>query len=294
MKEFAIFVTPSSVCLPRILGELNIYHGRNFPMLRRDQVYRQIAPDCLIVRANRGWSSGDVLDHLTMTLALGPDERMYCVSIGPDFIRQRDDHSSSYLTTELQAVCDADVQGPFVDSKLAHHLFYLTNYLSMLECDDIEQARFPTGRYVISDRLQSWTSEKAYAFRHAVGPSGHHIVTKTAHATFARFIFSDIDGWLRQCATILGFSLQFVKDGTILDKIDASTFAGVEILFCGERDWKSRVGFAPHAIAARLVDTRTRQWEPLERKSTEYFIVPANALREGSGYEQCIADARRA
>jgi hypothetical protein len=297
MNVYAVITIINDEKYERFLKNLNIYHGREFPLCKKNQIYKVINRDMCVVRVKEFWTTGDLLGCLSVEIDLSDEDKLYCVPLdynhhSHDLVR----HNHHYLDARLE---DVDV---LYSSKQAAHIFYLANYLYMLEKDEVERERtknekvfsnlyetgdlFFTEINVISDRFQHWTTDKKYLLKVDISSksSGRGKIVEE-HVTFARFHFNEIEEWIQTAATALGFKVYLCRDSKLvsnskLDEVNRDNFRKTELVFVDwSNDWKEKIDFELDGkTGARFINLKVKggEWERITRKP--YNVVLPNGI----------------
>lgn len=289
MNIYLVMINTDDKKYAKFIENLNIYHGRSFPMQKKDSVYKIINRDICLVRAGEHWSTGDVLGNLTVEIDLSDDDKFYCIPIiSPDDDRIR--LNNSYLYEKLDGL-KSSLSDNFTQIT---GIFYLANYFYMLETDKAEKGRIKSGdEYVISDRFQHWTTDNRYSLKVDISSrrSGRGKIIEE-NVTFSRFSFFDIEEWIRSSARALGFNILFYRNGDLVDDVSENNFIETELVFSGNRNWKEKLLFEVSGkIGARTVTLNKNGgvWEKITRKSCEHVVLP-HGLWFDQRYENMIDD----
>ena len=273
MNTYLIMASTDDKKYTKFIKNLNIYHGRSFPMQKKDQIYKIINRDICLVRARDHWSTGDVLGNLTVEIDTSDDDKFYCIPISPDNDRIRLNNSYCYGTLDNLEPNLPD------DSMQIIGIFYLANYFYMREKDtDENKRRKPGDEYVISDKYQHWTTDKKYSLRVDISSrrSGRGKVIEE-HVTFSRFSFYDIEKWIRSSARALGFNILFYRNGELVNEVSETNFIDTELVFSGNCNWKEKLSFEVDGkIGGRTVSFNKNcgEWEKIIRKSCDKIALP--------------------
>lgn len=259
MNVYCVITMISDEKYAQFLKNLNIYHGCVFPLCKKAQIYKVINRDMCIVRAEEHWSTGDVLGFLSTEIELSDEDRLYCLPLPNSGHNIR--HNHYYLDAILD---NLDEQAVVNSKQKMGDIFYLANYLHMLEKDEVERERkipfgiqtiiniFIFGDWLlISDRFQHWT-------------------------TNSRFRFDDIENLIRPVTKILGFDQVFLcRDGELVGEINEDNFFEVNednfnetelmFLWVKDYDWKEKLDFdLDGETSARTI--QNGKWERITRK----------------------------
>lgn len=292
MTTYGVITITNDVKYTKFHKNLNIYHGRTFPMSKKNQIYKVLNRDLCIVRAGEHWSTGDLLSNLTVGIKLSDEDKFYCLPISNDYpIRL----NNTYLQGSIDDLHPNKYNKTLYNFTQTTGIFYLANYLHMLEKDENEHGRVisESGLYIISDRFQHWVSKKKYKLK--VNTSKRHLNRSKImeeNVIFGRFNFYDIEKWMSTSADALGFKILYYRNGEIVNSVSDNNFIKTELLFSGNSDWKKKLDFK----IDRKTDARTvsfengvGEWGKIERR--EYNVVHPNICFDDL-YEQMIDDVK--
>lgn len=290
MKVYGVITITNDTKYAKFQTNLNIFHGRAFPMLKKDQVYKVLNRDLCIVQVGNRWSTGDLLDNLTVGIELSDKDRFYCLPISNDapirlnhnYLHAVDDFKSNESHKTLDNI------------KQTAGIFYLANYLYMLEKDRHEHGSISAGNdvYVISDKFQTWTTNEKYKLKVDISSrrSGRGKFVEE-NVTFKRFDYHEIEEWIRFSANVLGFNMLFYRNGEIVNDVNENNFIETELLFSGHPDWKEKLNFnVDGTVGARTVSLNNKEgeWEKITRKP--YDLVLPKGVWFDRHYDKMMAD----